>query len=762
MAETAFSHSQVESPADGAVVAPGRLLVQGWVWPKAGGVFADIRARVGGRIFPGVHGIPRRDLAAHFQTGKPVALAEFSVAVELESGLQTILLDALAIEGRWRTFHQLTLQVDSSRPRETFAVPAARLRWIDYGHGLRLLLRECGRRPGVAVNLVARELVAELPASRILRDAPAPLHGFVDEPAVVCCSRFGRIPAFGHLFHPELKTRRILASTDLQAWQPLEIHRPSPGPAAHYRDWANARDCGFVGLVDVPAQLPNPVSLRIYVELEDGSLHLGPVVSSRLHPADVEKSGLAARDGLAFAEAKAAWDAALGERRLAAPNDSETERFLADLAAEHDDARRAGLPRPVPRSATAPRPPALSPRSILLATHGLSLQGAPRFLLELAQACAADGARVVVVTAEDGPLRAEFEALGAEIRVVATEPLAQAGSPAAAHAAVTALAAGPHWRTADLVVANSFTTYWAVHAGKIAGRPVVMYVHESTSPRQFFDRRISPAALALVESAFALADAVSFTTASTRDVHLGRGHPERYRLTPGWAQLDRLDAWLAAADSPALRRELGVADGEQLVCNIGTISDRKGQHTFARAVDLLWRRHPAIARRSRFILLGGRDTPFDRMLQDVLGEFDRPNLIAHAETTDYLRYYLAADVFACSSYEESSPRVIFEAMACRVPIIASDVHGIPELVRPDLEASLVPAGDTAAWCDALARRLAAPGVGAELAARARARVESTYRASAILPRHRALLAEVAGTSVQVSARRSSANTTNRS
>ena len=88
-----------------------------------------------------------------------------------------------------------------------------------------------------------------------------------------------------------------------------------------------------------------------------------------------------------------------------------------------------------------------------------------------------------------------------------------------------------------------------------------------------------------------------------------------------------LDGWRAAQDREKLRRALGVKPGEQLVCNIGTVSDRKGQHTFARAVDLLWRRHPELAARTRFILLGGRDTPFDTMLADALRELGRPNLI---------------------------------------------------------------------------------------------------------------------------------------
>ena len=86
MHETPFSFSHLESPAPGAALPQGRHTLRGWVWPKAGGHFVDVRARVGDRIFPGIHGIPRADLAAHFQTGRPVALAEYYVVVELVPG----------------------------------------------------------------------------------------------------------------------------------------------------------------------------------------------------------------------------------------------------------------------------------------------------------------------------------------------------------------------------------------------------------------------------------------------------------------------------------------------------------------------------------------------------------------------------------------------------------------------------------------------------------------------------------------------------
>lgn len=743
MPETDHSFSQVESPASGTRVPQGWQLVRGWVWPRPGGHFVDVRARVSDRFFPGIHGFPRPDLAAHFQTGRPVALAEFSVAVELAPGPREIVLEALAIEGRWLPFQTVSLEVVPANPPAVVTLPVAPLRWIDHGHGLRRLLVEAARQPDETLDRLAASLAGELPWPRVIRDAPAPLIGFVDEPASMCGCRFGRIPAFGHLFHPIAAIRRILATVDLQSWQPLAQHQPSPGPAAFYAQQAHARDCGFIGLVDVPAQLPNPVSLRIYAELEDGSLHLGPVVRTRLHASEADRGVGMGRPGCDFELFLTAWEQALAARKLPVERGPELDRYLAELREEYVRFRR---PRPrIEKSTSTPaKAQPVPPRRVLLATHGLSLQGAPRFLLELGRAHVAAGARLDVVSAEEGPLRKEFEALGAAITVLDCGPVLAATSPAEVNAALDRLSGQADWRSADLVIANSFTTFWAVHVARAYNRPVLFYVHESTTPAAFYDRRVSAAVVASVEGAFDAADGVAFTTAATRDCHLNHGRPERYHVVPAWVDLVALDRWRAGQDRRALRRELGVADDAQLVCNIGTISDRKGQHTFARAVDLLWRRHPGLAARTRFILLGGRDTAFDHMLGAVLAELGRENLVVHRETPDYLRYYLAADLFACSSYEESSPRVVFEAMACGTPIIASAVQGVPELVRPDLEALLLPPGDTAAWCDGLVRMLTAPAIGRELAARARARAENQFAADAVWPRHLKLARDVAG------------------
>ena len=160
-------------------------------------------------------------------------------------------------------------------------------------------------------------------------------------------------------------------------------------------------------------------------------------------------------------------------------------------------------------------------------------------------------------------------------------------------------------------------------------------------------------------------------------------------------------------------------------------------------MDLLWRRYPELAARTRFVMLGGGDTPFDGVLADLLANLGRANLVVHPAIADYFPYYAAADLFVCSTYEESSPRVILEAMACGVSILSSGVHGVPEQARADLEATLIPPGDTVALCEGMAKLLLAPDIGRTLAARARARVVAEFSAEILLPRHAALAASIA-------------------
>lgn len=80
------------------------------------------------------------------------------------------------------------------------------------------------------------------------------------------------------------------------------------------------------------------------------------------------------------------------------------------------------------------------------------------------------------------------------------------------------------------------------------------------------------------------------------------------------------------------------------------------------------------------------------------------------------------------SYQETAPMVIQEAMACGVPVVASDVCGIPHQVDDGKTGFLVPAGHVDELADRLGALLADPALREEFSRAARLKAENEYRA----------------------------------
>jgi glycosyltransferase involved in cell wall biosynthesis len=186
-----------------------------------------------------------------------------------------------------------------------------------------------------------------------------------------------------------------------------------------------------------------------------------------------------------------------------------------------------------------------------------------------------------------------------------------------------------------------------------------------------------------------------------------------------------------ATDTEALRTEFQVATDHALVGTIGNINAMKGHDYFIEAAGRIKQRRP----NTTFLIVGRQlDTASDywgklQALLDRLGL--RDDVIFTGFRTDIARILNALDVFVLPSILESCPVVVLEAMAMKVPVVATDVGAVSELIGTGT-GFLVPPQDAGAIAEAVVACLAMPGADrAAMTDAARKRVETDFAVDTI-------------------------------
>jgi glycosyltransferase involved in cell wall biosynthesis len=217
----------------------------------------------------------------------------------------------------------------------------------------------------------------------------------------------------------------------------------------------------------------------------------------------------------------------------------------------------------------------------------------------------------------------------------------------------------------------------------------------------------------------------------TTGITIARAHPGALRLhnrlVPFYPPVDTDQFRPDAARRRAAREELGVPADRVLIGTVGNFTSHKGHDLLVRAAATVQKRFP----RAAFRILGTR-TPshaayYDKHVRNLTAELGLQNDVKFVEPGDRVAELLPAfDMFIMPSRVEGIPTSVLEAMASGLPVIATDVGGVREVVENGVTGRVVKAGRSAPIADAICDLLEAPSLLAQMGALARRRAVEQY------------------------------------
>lgn len=316
-------------------------------------------------------------------------------------------------------------------------------------------------------------------------------------------------------------------------------------------------------------------------------------------------------------------------------------------------------------------------------THNLNLEGAPLQLLDIAIGLKnKSGITPIIISPEDGPLRARYEALNIEVVIIPTEIFDL--FPINYNKYISTVSQWFSSLNIELIYSNTILGFWAVDLAYRLNIPSIWIIHESELPfSHLYQYDIDAQKVARLCLGYAYQ--VIFVSEATREVYQSNAVQQNYSVIYNGFDDELMQEKVPYSREEA-REKLGLAEGDVFAIMIGTVCERKGQHDLIKAINQL---SAEAMDKTYFAIVGDRESDYSRELHELhqqLPESIQQKVKIVQETHDIGLYYAAADVFTCCSRIESFPRVIQEAMHCGLAIVTTPVFGIKEQVKDKVSA----------------------------------------------------------------------------
>ncbi|MEO8509639.1 MAG: glycosyltransferase [Chloroflexota bacterium] len=384
--------------------------------------------------------------------------------------------------------------------------------------------------------------------------------------------------------------------------------------------------------------------------------------------------------------------------------------------------------------------------TVLQVVANLDIGGAQEVVRTLSRFLPEFGCRPVVVTLRDGPLRGEIERTGVAVEVL----------PGRRHSLVRSVCAIPELvrlnadlgrlarryrasvvqthllRTLDFVVlplrarGGVRDVFWTVHNARLDLR---------SDQLPGGGRLLAPKVRAhRILYRVGIRGASGFIAVSEDAARAVRDQlhppPEKLFTIPNGIDTDRYGASVDVTD---VRRRIGVPVEGPMLTVVAKLMEQKGHRILLEALPSVLERHPDLQ-----IVFAGEGPLRDEILAlvEAIGIASHVHLVGNRP--DVADLLAASDLFVLPSLWEGLPMALLEAMAARLPVVATSVSGSRDVIVDGESGRLVPPGDPARLVAAIIEILGDPARAQRLGTAARKRVEAEFSGRTQARRHAAL------------------------
>lgn len=274
-------------------------------------------------------------------------------------------------------------------------------------------------------------------------------------------------------------------------------------------------------------------------------------------------------------------------------------------------------------------------------------------------------------------------------------------------------------------------------AAKLAGVPVILHTFHGHVLRGYFGPLRSKALVWMERLLARLSDRIVTVSEGQKRELAGYGIAPLEKITVVRLGFELEDLLACESHRGELRRELGLTDENKLVGIVARLVPIKNHHLFLQVAEVVAEAVPE----ARFLVVGDGELR-DELEACALDWRLDGRVLFTGWRQDLPRLYADLDVVALTSINEGTPVSLIEAMAAGVPVAATAVGGVPDVIVDGETGYLVKAGDVKGMAEAIIELLKNPKKAREMGQEGRDAVYPKFAAQTLIANVEGLYAEL--------------------